>query len=64
MLDLVVVPATVSADVCVVKPSMGSIVHREVVAWVHVSGEGLGVTHAQEPAVVGSRPPVLRLTPA
>ena len=64
MLDLVVVPATVSADVCVIKPSMGSIVHRAVVAWVHVSGEGLGVTRAQDPAVVGSRPPVLCFTPA
>ena len=63
MLDLVVVPATVSADVCVVKPSVDSIIHWAVVAWVHVSGEGLGVTRAQEPAVVGSHPPVLRLTP-
>ena len=64
MLDLVVVPTTVSADVCVVKPSVGSIVHRAVVAWVHVSGEGLGVTRAQDPAVVGSHSPVLCLTPA
>ena len=64
MLDLVVVPATVSADVCVVKPSMGSIVHRAVVAWMHVSGEGLGVTRAQDPAVVGFHPAGLRLTPA
>ena len=64
MLDLVVVPATVSADVCVVKPSVGSIVHRAVVAWVHVLGEGLGVTRAQDPAVVGSRPLVIHLTPA
>ena len=63
MLDLVVVPAAVSADVCVVKPGAGSIVHRAVVAWVHVAGEGLGVARAQDPAVVGSRPPVLRLTP-
>ena len=63
MLDLVVVPATVSADVCVVKPGAGSIVHRAVVAWVHVAGEGLGFVHAQDPAVVGSRPPVLCLTP-
>ena len=64
MLDLVVVPTTVSADVCVVKPSMGSIVYQVVVAWVHVSGKGLGVARAQDPAVVGSRPPVLFLTPS
>ena len=64
MLDLVVVPTTISVDVCVVKPSAGSIVHRAVVAWVHVSGEGLGVARTQDPAVVGSRPPMLCLTPA
>ena len=64
MLDLVVVPTTVSADVCVVKPSVGSIVHRAVVAWVHISGEGLGVTLAQDPAVVGACPTVFCLTPA
>ena len=64
MLDLVVVPATVSADVCVVKPSVGSIVHWVVVAWVHVSGQGLGVTRAQDPAVVGACPTVFCLTPA
>ena len=64
VLDLVVVPAEVSADVCVVKPREGSIVHRAVVAWVHVAGEGLGVARARDPVVVGSRPPVLRLTPS
>ena len=64
MLDLVIMPATVSADVCVVKSSVGSIIHKAVVAWVHVSGEGLGVTRAQDTAVVGSCPPELCLTPA
>lgn len=63
VLDLVLVPAVVSADLCVVKPRDGSMVHRAVVAWVHVAGEGLGAARPSDPAVVGTRPPVLRLMP-
>ena len=63
VLDLVLVPADVSADLRVVRPWAGDIVHRAVVTWVHVAGEGLGVARGCDPVVVGSRPPVLRLTP-
>ena len=57
------VPAVVSADLCVVMLQEGSMVHRAVVAWVHVAGEGLEAACSLDPAVVGTRPPVLRLTP-
>ena len=57
------VPAVVSADLCVVMPREGSMLHRAVVAWVQVAGEGLGAACASDPAIVGTRPPVLCLNP-
>ena len=63
MLDSVLVPAAVSADMCVVTLREGSMVHRAVVAWVHVAGEGLEAARSLDPAVVGTHPPVLCLTP-
>ena len=57
------VRAAVSADMCVVMPREGSVVHHAVVAWVHVAGEGLGVARSLDPAIVGTRLPVLHLTP-
>ena len=63
MLDLVLVHASVSADMCVVMLQEGSMVHHAVVAWVHVAGEGLGAACSLNLAVVGAHPPVLHLTP-
>ena len=57
------VPAVVSADLCVVLPREGSMLHRAVVAWVHVAGEGLEAACSLDLAVVGAHPPVLHLTP-
>ena len=42
MLDLVLVPSEVSADLQVVRPHEGPMVHWAVLSWVHVSGEGRG----------------------
>ena len=63
MLNLVLVPAVVPADLCVVMPQKGSMAHHAMVAWVHVVGEGLGAARSPDPAVIGTHPPVLRLTP-
>lgn len=63
VLDLVLVAAAVSANLCVVMPWEDSMVHCAVFAWVHVAGEGLGAAHSLDPAVVGTCPPVLHLTP-
>ena len=53
VLDLVLVPAVVSADLCVVHPRGGDCVHRAVASWVHVAGEGLGVARCEDSAVLG-----------
>ena len=63
VLDLVLVPSAVSADLQVLRPWAGPMVHRAVVTWVHVSGEGSGAPRPRDPAIVDTRPPVLRLTP-
>ena len=39
------------------------MVYCAVVMWVHVAGEGLGAARSLDPAVVGTHPPVLHLTP-
>ena len=61
---MVVVPASVSADMCVLQPWEGAVVHRAVLTWVHLTEVGAGTVGARDPAVVGVCPPVLRLTAA
>ena len=62
VLDLVVVPVSLSADLCVLQPWEGDMVHRAVLTWLHLPGGGAGVAGMRDPAVEGVRPPVLRLT--
>ena len=57
------VPSELSADLQVVRPHEGPMVHWAVLSWVHVSGDGAEAVRPRDPAVMWEHPLVLRLMP-